>query len=145
MATTWKDFSCRSYDMSVDCSRGDTIPRSGPVSGTISTDLDFNWGMPVCMALHDEIQTALIGLADELWNASPVKDGFALIATPIGLRSALEATEQRMSLFDDDEWDTMELKDYGMISMVWNAAGPGLGSLWSVNALQLTSGRRIYI
>lgn len=98
------------------------------------------------MTVIGEVQAALSDLAENLWDVSPHEDGYAILAKPRGLRSELKSFEDRMVDGFDDEWGfPWGLENYDIISMTWNAAGPGLGSVWNVNVLCLPSGRRIYI
>jgi hypothetical protein len=98
------------------------------------------------MTVINEIQVALRNLAEDLWGVSPNEDGYAVLAAPKGLRSELKNFEGRMIDGFDDEWGfPWGLESYNIISMAWDAAGPGLGSMWKVDALCLPSGRRIFI
>ena len=56
------------------------------------------------MTLNDKIQKALAGLADDLWSASPIEDGYLVLPEPRGLRSALENLEVRVFDEFEDGW-----------------------------------------
>ena len=98
------------------------------------------------MALTDEIQRALERLAQDLWDSAPHEAGLALLSEPRDLRSALEDFEDHMRADFDDEFGVpWGLEAETLIHTTWNAAGPGLGSVWSVEVLQLPSHRRLYL
>jgi hypothetical protein len=94
----------------------------------------------------NDIQKALDELSEGVWSSTPTEDGFAILSSPKCLRAELQFFEDRMVDEFDDEWGfPWGLDDYSLISMKWNAAGPELGSLWTLYGLCLPSGRRVYI
>ena len=111
-----------------------------------SSDLSKE-GFPLSVsAVSGFIETAFVRFANEIWNITPHEDGFIIPACPYELRSALNDVEQRRLLWFEHELEfPWGLEEHALISMSWDAAGPGLGSEWCVHVLRLPSERRIYV
>jgi len=93
-----------------------------------------------------EIQTVLVNLADEIWTSAPHSHGFTQSGVAVQLDDVLSSRDEDMF----DEWYGAGVDDFGLpthslVHLVWNAGGPGMGSIWGITSIELPSGRHMYI
>lgn len=98
------------------------------------------------MGKPTEIQTVLVNLADEIWTSTSHPHGFTQSGVAVQLDDALSSSDQDMF----DEWYGAGVDDFGLpshilVHLVWNAGGPGMGSIWGITSVELPSGRHMYI
>lgn len=97
------------------------------------------------MELEHEIHTALEAIVDEILKNAASGESYARSAKPIPLRAKFKEFKRRMGEAFHDEWGfPWGLRDPAILKMDWSGF-PGSGSTWSLSAIVLPSGRRLYI